>query len=655
MAIGDLTPVVWRIDVLELKPDAPFAGVVTDLSNLYTSDLQIVKQRNYPDEIRFTLDLKQLEERAKSLGVQSKDILYPYKHKIRCYRNNEFVAQGIVVKVSANLNNQSKNTLEVQCVDTLGLLEKRLIHQDYGEGSWADFAKEVIMDAQHEPNRIYNYAWEGDGTSVDNAWFRGWKYRPGEDALRDFPEWEPNHLYSMYDTCTYNGKFWEAKEHAFYSGETFSESNWTLLGILDSETGDVAGAYAVWREDNEEPGPSGTALGGWGGTSSCHMTAGTQSVNNGGGISSISMAGSTVSTSLVKPYDGDSGAPKLPLDYQEVEYLESTYGKTTPNEVGPFINTGLNARNYGSRFKVVLDFQLDSGISGSVWHTLAGVAYGLDSGTWRWNPQFHIAINDQNKYTLEYPTTNTTTTSAAVLTASTPTSSRTQITVNAIPNTPTMKVDNSSYTGPSTVASGSKYGPPANLTIFARNYANPQNADGNRAGSYCCPMKLYSAQIYGPHGPLRNYVPCYRKSDHEPGLYDTLNGKFYPNGNTVGSFNVGPEVYYANEQASTTYTLDVTEGEHHSMGTVLVLRTVDAELFAEKFQEEYSDILDLGVTPTGIGFSGVEGSWQCIVYTTNNTMRPIIWSGDDLEAGAVALAPWGITIYTTPVGQGGGD
>ena len=319
MALGDLHPATWRIDVYAMKPVAPYAGVITDLSNLYTSDLQIVKQRNYPDEIRFTLDLQQLEERAIALSTRSRDILEPYKHKVMCYRNGKFIAQGIVVKTSTNLNNDAKNTVEVSCVDVLGLLEKRLIHQDYGEGSWADFAKQVISDAQHEPNRIYNYAWEGDGTSIDNVWFRGWKYLPGEAALRDFPEWEPNKLYSMYDTCTHDGKFWEAKERAFYSGETFSESNWTLLGILDSETGEVDAAYGVWREDDEELGPTGTALGGWGGTSSCHMTANSFAVNNGGGVESISMANSTVSTSLTAPFESNINIPE---EFTQVEYLE---------------------------------------------------------------------------------------------------------------------------------------------------------------------------------------------------------------------------------------------------------------------------------------------------------------------------------------------
>ena len=44
MALGDLHPATWRIDVYAMKPVAPYAGVITDLSNLYTSDLQITKQ-----------------------------------------------------------------------------------------------------------------------------------------------------------------------------------------------------------------------------------------------------------------------------------------------------------------------------------------------------------------------------------------------------------------------------------------------------------------------------------------------------------------------------------------------------------------------------------------------------------------------------------
>lgn len=117
MAIGDLNPAVWRIDVYELKPEAPWTGVVTDLSQLYTSDLTIKKQRNYPDEIHFTLDLQQLENRATALNTESHSVIEPYKHKVQIFRNGQFMAQGIVMKVTANLNNQSKNTQEIYTVN----------------------------------------------------------------------------------------------------------------------------------------------------------------------------------------------------------------------------------------------------------------------------------------------------------------------------------------------------------------------------------------------------------------------------------------------------------------------------------------------------------------------------------------------------------
>lgn len=550
MTIGDLNPAIWRIDVYELSPQTSLGGVITDLSNLYTSDLSISKQRNYPDEIRFTLDLQQLEERAKSLNIQSREIVQPYRHKVRCYRNNKFMAQGIVTKTSANLNNQSKNTIEVQCVDTLGLLEKRLIHQDYGEGSWADFAKEVIFDAQHEPNRIYNYAWEGDGVSVDNAWFRGWKFAPGEDTLRDFPEWEPNHLYSMYDTCTHNAKFWEAKEHAFYSGETFSESNWTLLGILDEETGDVSAAYGVWREDEEEPGPTGTALGGWGGTSSCHMTAQSFGVNNGGSVTSISMRGSTVSTSLVAPYEADDDAIRIPSEYQEVEYLESVYGTVEQAELGPYIDTGINLKRYNSRLKITTDFKFNDTVAEHPhWRVVYGAAQGVNpsTGNWSWNPQFNLASNEYGMFVSEYPISSGTDGGTGIITTQvTISNDRQTIVHDCLPDTPTLTINDQIYYGGTSVQNSSEYGPNANLTVFARNYANPESSeDVHKVGSYCAPVKIYSMKIEYAHGVLREFIPCYRKSDSLPGFYDTQNGKFYPSTGT-GRLNVGPDISHDN-------------------------------------------------------------------------------------------------------------
>lgn len=611
MAIGDLNPVTWRIDVYELNSKTPFAGVITDLSNLYTSDLTITKQRNYPDEIKFTLDLAQLEERAKSLKLQSRDIIQPYRHKIRCYRNNKFMAQGIVVKVTANLNNESKNTLEVQCVDTLGLLEKRLIHQDYGEGSWADFAKEIIYDAQHEPNRVYNYAWEGDGVSVNNAWFRGWKFVPGEDTLRDFPEWEPNHLYSMYDTCTHDAKFWEAKEHAFYSGETFSESNWTLLGILDEETGDVEAAYGVWREDEEERGPTGTALGGWGGTSSCHMTSKSFNINNGGDISSISMKNSTISTSLVAPFEADDGAPELPLDYQEVEYIENASS-------GAYTETGIYATENS---KVQIKFRpLD---------TTEDVILGnfpSDTTDWRF-------FNYGQKIYYDLPggsgVGNRIISSAG----------------ECVPNNDYEFEFGNFYAknvgASSDIVSGTVLN---DFTTSQQLYINgPTNTPNGGSKN-----RWYYLKFFYNNNLIAHMVPCRRRSDNKPGFYDIRRGTFFPQKGS-GIFTCGPDVTYPSEREVKNLVTTAGAVTHQD---VPAIDSVDGEKLGKMFAAGYQDILDQGIYPTGVSFTGAVGG-GCSCYLTLSDLpsgmvvqQLYLWEGSDLEEAAEALSPWGIEINT---------
>ena len=505
MAIGDLNPADWRIEIYKIKSDTPFSGYITDLSNFYTSELSITKERNYPDEITFTLDLAQLQARAETLGTTANELLEPYVHKVKVYRDSQFMAQAIVVKTSVNLNNESKNTVEVSCVDTLGLFEKRLIHQDYGEGSWADFAKQVVMDAQHEPNRIYNYAFEGDATSIDNVWFRGWKYQPGKNTLDDFPEWEPNKLYSMYDKCTHDAKFWEAKEHAFISGETFSESNWTLLGILDQETGDIVPAYAVWREDNEEPGPTNTALGGWGGTSSCHVTAKTVQVNNSGSLKGINMANGEISTTLVAPYNPTT--QDLPKGYKAVSYIESTgtqYIKL-PN---------INLSN-SHQIKVVAA-PMDLSINQCFW--CSRTETNVNTNTLWW-------LASDRKFRRDYGANQ-----ATLSNIKAPVVGR-YITFETKNNE--LYIDGElAYTSPAAT-----FTPTGGTILFAS-----MNSGARDLGNYT-KMRLYSVQIRNSSGTLLyNLVPCRREADDVAGLYDVTNNVFYTN-NGTGQFQYGGDIY----------------------------------------------------------------------------------------------------------------
>ena len=51
-------------------------------------------------------------------------------------------------------------------------------------------------------------------------------------------------------------------------------------------------------------------------------------------------------------------------------------------------------------------------------------------------------------------------------------------------------------------------------------------------------MKLYNFKLYNSNEVVRDYIPCYRKSDGEIGLYELIEGRFLTNQGT-GIFNKG--------------------------------------------------------------------------------------------------------------------
>lgn len=64
-------------------------------------------------------------------------------------------------------------------------------------------------------------------------------------------------------------------------------------------------------------------------------------------------------------------------------------------------------------------------------------------------------------------------------------------------------------------------------------------------------LRLHFAEIYDGDTLALQLIPCFRKSDYEPGLYDVVNGVFYTNQGS-GNFILGPEIKY---QYSTFNTL----------------------------------------------------------------------------------------------------
>ena len=74
---------------------------------------------------------------------------------------------------------------------------------------------------------------------------------------------------------------------------------------------------------------------------------------------------------------------------------------------------------------------------------------------------------------------------------------------------------------------------PSNCYIF---YVSGENIYGQKAQ-----MRLYNFKIYQNDVLIKDFIPCYRKSDNEIGLYDIVNNVFYTNQGT-GVFLKGSNV-----------------------------------------------------------------------------------------------------------------
>ncbi len=54
--------------------------------------------------------------------------------------------------------------------------------------------------------------------------------------------------------------------------------------------------------------------------------------------------------------------------------------------------------------------------------------------------------------------------------------------------------------------------------------------------------KLYSARCSKGHEIVREYIPCYRKSDGVVGVYEKITGQFLTNASTTGAFTKGADI-----------------------------------------------------------------------------------------------------------------
>lgn len=144
--------------------------------------------------------------------------------------------------------------------------------------------------------------------------------------------------------------------------------------------------------------------------------------------------------------------------------------------------------------------------------------------------------------------------------------------------------------------------------VFTPNYnaALLATKDANIANYATNKVRLYSAKINDDFGePVRSLVPCYRKSDNKPGMYDLVNGVFYTNAGS-GEFAVGqdmPDLPYEYQQveyleATGTQCIDT---EHYPVSGDLLTAKIE---FTSLGNQSFYGAQNTNTFSNAVGLSG---------------------------------------------------
>ena len=196
---------------------------------------------------------------------------------------------------------------------------------------------------------------------------------------------------------------------------------------------------------------------------------------------------------------------RLPNEYQEVEYIESSGTQ--------YINTGLRLKQTHSVEMAIQNLTNASakifGSRTSATSNNFSILTGLVGGTLSLVTDFQNYSN--NRLSVDI--------------------------TNNLNDKYTIKVNNSKMSINDTekaITTYSNFTTPSNAYIFSASGTYP-------AGYVNASTKLYYCKIWNGTTLIRDYVPCYRKNDNEVGLYDLVNDVFYTNSGT-GVFTKGNDI-----------------------------------------------------------------------------------------------------------------
>lgn len=197
----------------------------------------------------------------------------------------------------------------------------------------------------------------------------------------------------------------------------------------------------------------------------------------------------------------DEEAPRLPDTYQEVDYIQSSGTQ--------YIDTGIKGtQNTGVELKISNITYANSKIFGS--------RSSASSNNFSIISTASSIVEDFQNYNNNR------------LQVSTPISEP----ITLVMNNQKMQIN----TNEQNIGTYTSFTTPGNLYIF--------NGAGSFPNGYgLASMRLVYCKIWDNGTLIRDFVPCYRKSDNEPGLYDLVNNVFYENKGT-GDFTYGTKISY---------------------------------------------------------------------------------------------------------------
>lgn len=227
---------------------------------------------------------------------------------------------------------------------------------------------------------------------------------------------------------------------------------------------------------------------------------------------------------IAKVYKGDTlmySSARLPKEYVELEYIESTGTQ--------YIDTGTIPANVGNNFKILIELSdVNSGRFGCQRYNHRTTDY------WCLCPNFAYSNNN-----------------LSIQCGSGASEVVIQHSGDDTKHLYGIDVKNKQY-----IYDSDTYSESAiivdyaidNFYLFADNY--------NEEAVHFTSNKLYSCKIFDNNSLIRNFIPCYRKLDMKPGLYDIVNNQFYVNQGT-GEFLYKrplPSIYQQIEYIESTGT-----------------------------------------------------------------------------------------------------